>query len=388
MTLAYRSPFWVLVMQRGPLSLLDNAYLMVSFLVGTWLYVSGLRSAPSLFRKQAIILVSASFVPFVGYFAFLADLTPWGLDITPVTLGVSCALLYIGIFNYGIFNLAPLARNLIFNSMRDAVLILDNSYRLLDFNPAAEDLLPFLNRKALGVPVAHLMSDTPELPAIIKRGQLSTEFKMGTEESSPSFEIHVWPLAARPGLRPVGLAVVFADVTAQVHLREELRLRAETDPLTGVANRRRFHQALEIECLRFARGRAPLSVLMIDLDFFKEVNDHHGHPVGDTVLRKVADLLLASVRKTDVLARYGGEEFSVLLPDTRVEGATVIAEKIRLSVGGSPLQVDGLHIPLTVSVGVASHATDFEVDPAILLKKADLALYRAKATGRNRVEVM
>jgi len=145
---------------------------------------------------------------------------------------------------------------------------------------------------------------------------------------------------------------------------------------------------LEIECIRFTRGHAPLSVLMIDLDFFKDVNDQYGHQAGDEVLSLVAQRILLSIRKTDLLARYGGEEFSVLLPETRSEGASVIAKRIRLAICETPINVDEHHVAVTVSIGVASHANDDEVDPQILLKKADLALYRAKAAGRNRIEVI
>jgi diguanylate cyclase (GGDEF)-like protein len=399
MALIQRGPFWVLTVQRGPLSTLDNAYLLVAFLAGTWIYLSGLRNASALFRKQAMVLLFASFVPFIGYFVYLADLSPWGLDITPVTLGITCVLLYYGIFHCGMFDLAPLARTLIFNSMRDAVLILDTQDRLLDFNPAARALLPILHHKSVGASITTLIAGTPGLADALRPAEAPIEFHIGPETDSHAYEIRTWPLyATRSAVlsgvatsavsREVGRTVIFADVTAQVRLREELRRRAETDPLTGVANRRRFYQALEMECMRFARNHAPISVLMIDLDYFKEVNDQYGHQVGDAVLVIVAQRLLAGIRKTDALARYGGEEFSVLLPETQCDGARVIAERIREAVCKSPVNVEGQPIPISVSIGVASHAGDHEADPQILLKKADLALYRAKAAGRNRSEVI
>jgi diguanylate cyclase (GGDEF)-like protein len=314
-------------------------------------------------------------------------LSPWGLDITPITLGVTCAFLYYGIFHCGIFDLAPLARTLIFNSMRDAVLILDTQDRLLDFNPAAKELLPILNKRNLGTAVIPMLVASPEFAEAVSKAEEHVEITVGESEVQ-SYEMRTWPLfssSTNASSRLIGRAVIFADVTAQVRLREELRGRAETDALTGVANRRRFYQALEIECMRFTRNRLPLSVLMIDLDFFKEVNDDYGHSVGDAVLRIVAQLLLLSLRKTDLLARYGGEEFSVLLPETRMEGAMVIAERIRRTVCEKPVLAEGFQISVSVSIGAATHANDNEAEPEILLKKADLALYRAKALGRNRV---
>lgn len=389
MRMVQRGPFSVLTVERGPLSLLDNAYLLVAFLAGTWIYMSGLRHASSLFRKQALVLVLSSLLPFLGYFAFLGGLSPWGLDITPVTLGATCVLLYYGMFHCGMFDLAPLARNLIFNSMRDAVLILDTQDRLLDFNPAAQDLLPVLNKRNLGTEVVPMLASTPHFAGAVGRKDEVAEVTVGDGEAQ-TFEVRTWPLFvadANRSSRQVGRAVILEDVTAQVRLREELRGRAETDPLTGVANRRRFYQALEIECVRFSRNHAPLAVLMIDLDYFKDVNDRYGHSAGDSVLRTVSQLLLLSLRKTDLLARYGGEEFAVMLPETREHGAAVIAERIRQTVCQQPMIAEGCEIQVSVSIGVASHNDPLEADPQILLKKADLALYRAKALGRNRVEV-
>jgi len=390
MSMVQQGPFRVLTVERGPLSMLDNAYLMVAFLVGAWIYLSGLRNASELYQKQAVVLVSASLLPIGGYFVYLGGLSPFGLDITPITLGVTCGLIYYGIFHCGIFDLAPLARNLIFNSMRDAVLILDMQDRLLDFNPAAHALFPILNKRNLGTDVVSMLGGVPAFADAVRNTENGVEVTM-EDSDAMSYEVRTWPLftaSANAASRLIGRAVIFADVTAQVRLREELRSRSETDPLTGVANRRRFYQGLEIECLRFTRNRMPLSVLMIDLDYFKEVNDEHGHPVGDAVLRIVAQLLLLSLRKTDLLARYGGEEFAVLLPETRLEGAEVIAERIRRTVCEDAVLAEGCPVHVSVSVGIASHDNDKEATPDVLLKKADLALYRAKALGRNRVEAV
>jgi diguanylate cyclase (GGDEF)-like protein len=383
--LLHRGPFWVLTVRRGPLSMLDNAYLLIAFLTGAWIYMAGLRHASALFRKQAFVLMMSSVLPFFGYFIFFFNLSPWGLDITPITLGLTCVLIYYGIFYCGIFDLAPLARNLIFNGIRDAVVILDTQSRLLDFNPAAQTFLPMLNKRRLGTDISVTLADFPTMLEALARPEDSVEFAFGPEDNPRLYEIRNWPLIS--AFRQVGRAVIFADVTAQVRLREELRLRAETDPLTGIANRRRFQQALEIECLRFSRGQAPFSLLMLDLDHFKDINDRYGHPVGDLVLKNVAQLLLVTLRKTDVLARYGGEEFAVLLPETRSEGAQIIAERIRITVCDNPIEVDEELIHTSISVGITSHANG-DADPQLLLKRADLALYRAKGVGRNRVEII
>jgi diguanylate cyclase (GGDEF)-like protein len=161
------------------------------------------------------------------------------------------------------------------------------------------------------------------------------------------------------------------------HLRE-LTL---TDPLTGLANRRRLDEFLRAELLRLRRSGAPLAAVMADLDHFKRVNDSHGHAVGDEVLRRFASLLRDRVRQTDLPARLGGEEFIVVLPMTDLAGALTCAEQLRCLT--EQMRAPGLTAPLTASFGVAQHRPGESIDE--LLRHADRALYAAKRDGRNRV---
>jgi diguanylate cyclase (GGDEF)-like protein len=167
---------------------------------------------------------------------------------------------------------------------------------------------------------------------------------------------------------------------------ERLASLAVTDELTGVANRRRLVEGLE-EAMAFARRRdAPLGVLVVDLDGFKEVNDRLGHSVGDEVLSRVARALEGALRTEDLLGRYGGDEFVVVLPGTSPLGAREAGERLRRAVQALDLGLAGLGFPeaLTISVGVASFERSL-TDPGELIRRADDALYRAKAAGRNRV---
>ena len=161
---------------------------------------------------------------------------------------------------------------------------------------------------------------------------------------------------------------------------------AVTDQLTGLHNRRYMFGQLKALVDRTAQGGEPVSALLIDLDHFKLVNDGFGHDVGDEVLREFAVRLATNVRAIDLPCRFGGEEFAVIMPDTRIEDAQRIAERIRLHVGGASFRVSGGRESLTCTISIGVATTTGEGDsPDKLLKRADAALYEAKAAGRNRV---
>ncbi len=168
-------------------------------------------------------------------------------------------------------------------------------------------------------------------------------------------------------------------------LRVEAQLRhwATTDALTGLANRRHFLERCTEEMDRACRYDHPLSILILDVDFFKRINDCHGHAIGDMALTAIAKAAQDAIRDTDLAGRLGGEEFGILLPETDVSGAIDLAERIRIGVEALCLDSCGQRLHLSVSVGVATTVTKTSVD--CLLAAADAALYRAKDTGRNRV---
>jgi len=168
-----------------------------------------------------------------------------------------------------------------------------------------------------------------------------------------------------------------------------LHLLAHTDKLTGIANRLRFDQVLDLELKRAQRGEACLALILLDVDFFKKYNDRYGHPAGDAVLREVGRVLSGQVvRAGDLAARYGGEEFAIVLPGTGRSGAIAVAERIRVAIVA--LEIAHADAPdgwLTASLGVATvdAGPHPSVDPADLIERADRQLYAAKSSGRNRV---
>jgi diguanylate cyclase (GGDEF)-like protein len=170
--------------------------------------------------------------------------------------------------------------------------------------------------------------------------------------------------------------------------REALREQATHDSLTGLLNRACILDTLNSELARAGRESQPLALLLVDLDRFKQINDTHGHLAGDAVLREAARRMKGAVRRYDAVGRYGGEEFLIVLPGCSLSDAGAQAERIRLSVCGEPFHTTGGALPVTCSIGVACRPAPSPVDAANLVREADLALYRAKDNGRNRVEAL
>jgi len=164
---------------------------------------------------------------------------------------------------------------------------------------------------------------------------------------------------------------------------DRLARMSATDTLSGLLNRGRFSNLLLVEIARSLRYRAPLSLLLVDVDAFKQVNDQYGHAAGDAALCTVAECLRSSCRRTDHAARYGGDEFAVLLTGTGAEAGTAFADRLAQAVRGAPAYAPGSS-PLTLSIGVAELHAEDGGDPKRLLKRADAAMYAAKHGGRNR----
>jgi len=190
--------------------------------------------------------------------------------------------------------------------------------------------------------------------------------------------------------RLIAVVETLRDMTAQKEAQDELQRLATRDGLTSVANRRSFDDTLNTEWRRASRESRALSLLMVDVDYFKRYNDTYGHQGGDDCLRRVAEAMTGVVKRaSDSVARYGGEEFAILMPATEPDGALIVAERIREAVEALALPHAGSEVAdhVTVSIGVASMQSTNSGVPAQLIAAADAALYRAKHAGRNRAVI-
>lgn len=183
-----------------------------------------------------------------------------------------------------------------------------------------------------------------------------------------------------------GRMLTYTDVSDLVRQSEDLARLATSESMTGLYNRRHFVSLGEAEWDRFQRYHRPLSLLFIDVDHFKEVNDRFGHDVGDLAILHVADVIAEDRRATDIISRFGGDEFAMLLPETDIDQARVVAERIRARLNERPLALEGQTVPITLSIGLAEASLSMSSLGA-LIKLADRMVYEAKSAGRDRIQV-
>ncbi|GAC1306269.1 MAG: hypothetical protein NVSMB21_08840 [Vulcanimicrobiaceae bacterium] len=274
-----------------------------------------------------------------------------------------------------------------------AICTVDANGSITSWNRAAERLDDYRSDEVMGRHVDFLVPSTGSSKSAMRRG-----LELTLREGSHDFEgwrvrkdgarywasIAIGVLHAKDGRTPIGYSVITQDLTEQRRSEDRLRLLAMTDPLTGALNRRSFFEKAARERARSSTPDDALCVLLIDADFFKVVNDTHGHDAGDATLQRIVAHCRKEIRSSDILGRFGGEEFAVLLPGSDAENGRQIAERIRARIEESGRKAGAYEC--TVSVGVAAAATP-EDSVESMIKRADAALYAAKAGGRNRVVV-
>jgi len=401
-----------LLVQVGPLFYVHLAY---CYLVLAWVVlrlVVAWWGATSVFRHQLTHLLIACCVPVLGNTVVLA--TARGehpVDYTPLFLALAGLMAARAIFRFGLLRLVPVARAQVVDGIEDAVVVIDVDGRVVDVNPAALALLARstsgLPGDVIGYPAVQVLP--PPLGDLVCGGARRERLEL---TAGVHVDARVSALRDSRG-RALGQVVVLRDISELIEQRElaqranerlseqlaltralQQRLAEEAvrDALTGLHNRRHLLHALGEAVVNAHLTGEPLSVVLIDVDHFKLVNDTHGHQGGDAVLRAVADQLRESCRAEDTLARYGGEEFVLVLPGTSGADAVLRAEELRrrceqavvdLPVLATSLRRDA-SVSVTVSAGVATspeHGTDADA----LVAVADQALYAAKAAGRNQV---
>jgi len=359
-----------------------------------------------LYRRQAVT-VALAVIPtiitsvidaFLLIPALKHALSPFGFTL----MGI---IFFDTIYRHQFLNVIPIARDMLIESMSDAMIVLNAQDRIVDINPAAQQLFQVKTASIIGSSIQKAFPQWRDLLDLDKDHlltQTSIDFDLG--ETVYHYDLRISPIYNR-NKQAIGRLIILRDITSLKQLEKELferntilktqlkeinrlnqRLQEQVirDPLTGLFSRRYLNETLQYEIASVKREGHPLSVLMIDIDHFKRINDTYGHVNGDVVLITLSNHLVNHVRGSDMVYRYGGEEFLILMRNTTVESASQRAEALRASVEAMAFHIDDQLIYLTISIGVATyplHSAELQG----VIEIADAALYQAKADGRNRV---
>jgi diguanylate cyclase (GGDEF)-like protein len=392
--------------QHGPAFFGVLAGLFGYVLIASYLLVSSAIRASAVQRRQSFMILLGTAFPWISgiHYALGVTFLP-GLNLIPVSFAATGIILTIGILQLRLFELVPVARNALIEGMTDGVLVVDSARRIIDVNPAARRIFS-LPVGAIGEDAVRVFSAWPQITdAFSSDREVHLELTL-SEDPLLHVDLGIAPLTSESGAASSFLIDV-RDISAryraetelqdanerlQTHVREIERLQAELherairDALTGLFNRRHLDEVLPRILARAARDQAPVSILLFDIDRFKQVNDSRGHLVGDALLVQLGAFLATRTRAADVACRYGGEEFLLVLPDAALEIAASRAEALRSNFRTLEIPDLAPDPPPTLSAGIAvfpQHgATQDE-----LVRAADEALYRAKADGRNCVRV-
>lgn len=391
-----------LVIERGPWYRFILFYPYLLNFVSMGLLIWRAFQYRSIYRRQMISLVSAVLIPFVtnALYQLAPRLHPvfaLRIDLTPISFTISAALIAFGIYGLRIFDLVPIARHTIMEHIPEMVFVVDSQNRVLDANGTAQKWLEKTAEEIIGKTTETVFQAWPELIDQYQSVHEIREEVIISGRVNRTLELVISPLYDRLN-NLLGRVIVAHDITEYKRLTDELKVQlseneslrarlqeqAIRDPLTNVYNRRFFAESLDKEISWAKREDKPVSIVILDIDNFKNFNDTYGHKCGDVVLQAIAQFLVNNTRQGDIVCRYGGEEFIILMSGTALQSAYERAETWRREFSSIVLEYDDLKLKATFSAGVASfpqHGSDGEA----VLHAADQALYQSKNNGRNLV---
>ncbi len=372
--------FPILKAEYGPWFWVHSAYTYSLFVISIGILIGLMARTSRRYIGQPLTLLIGMLIPLLWNVLYVFDVLPFRrLDLTPYLYSLSGIVFWIGLVYTHLFDILPVARDMVMDAIRDVVVIMDLQDRVVDLNPAARAVFAWFEHDDLiSKPVEQVFSKWPAILALLldrKSVSRPLDLVLLREDRKLHYQVSLVRLRDSQGAQ-IGRMLMLHDITDRKHMEEELRRLVVTDPLTELGNRRMFFNALESEFARAKRYQTGYCLIMLDLDHYKSINDRFSHMVGDEALRLAADAIRKTARQSDLAARYGGDEFVLLLPNTTLQGAVQLAERLRKAINQCQLSVGER---LTASAGVA----DYEpADPGSedLLLRVDHALYHAKET--------
>jgi diguanylate cyclase (GGDEF)-like protein/PAS domain S-box-containing protein len=373
-----------LVLEHGEWFWIHATYSYACLLVGSVVLLNAVLRQVRPLTAQGVTFFLAAAMPWAANLLTITRLVRLdGLDLTPPAIALSGVLITVGIARLKALDvfpgIVPVARDAVFERMRDGVLVVDKHGRVLNANKAAQRLLVKSGEALAASPLSDLLPDLQPavgwsvLEVLVEKGNSETVVR---DEGGCDRFLEISASSLGSAARVSGYVLVMREITERRALEKELRHRALHDELTGLPNRTLLREHLDRLLALQSRRRNGLTLLLIDLDRFKEINDTFGHEAGDTLLSVVAERLRRALRESDLVARLGGDEFAVVLPDCGASDAMEVAATLRgaLSAG---IDLRNQTVCVSASIGVAVSPVHGR-DAGTLLRHADVALYLAK----------
>ena len=372
-----------LALAPGPLNDIRKIYQICINLLGIYTIAEQYMKGTQRFRKQAFFFFISALIPAFSTGTFTLQMYGLDVDITPYGLAISLLLFFFALQHYGMQNFSSIVKDNVVENMKEGIILFDKAGIYMHSNKAVQRLFP----EILHVPVGTSIKEMPYLPfdesILSEKKENLKEFSHEHDNRIKTYSLSISPVYLKSAL--IGYSINIYNITPFKNIMIRLETQAHIDQLTGAHNRRYLFERGSLAIEQAKLVQQPVSLIMFDLDFFKKLNDAHGHPYGDYILKTVALVCSQDLRRTDFLARYGGEEFCMLLLDTSLEGARIKAENVRSKISSHSFEQGDIRTPVTASFGVST--LDLSADETLeaLIKRADDNLYAAKAKGRNTV---
>lgn len=371
--------------EAGYWYVVHGSFTFACLLAGAVLLLRQWNKTKKAYKLPLFTLICGQFIPMVSAFVYLLGMTPNGIDPVPFVFCITSAMYIWAIMSSRMLTIVPIAKEALFDSMHEGVVVLDMSRRLIDYNPSIRSMLPGLKSTPLGkrLDEAWLGLTSSPFPDIDTYDVVQQEIRVGIRLETFVYQARFSKVMDKYG-EHIGYLLILIDVTEASRLQEQLKQMAYYDGLTGILNRTQF----------IARGKGMLdlavrenrlaAVILFDIDHFKSFNDTYGHEVGDSVLTHAVNTCKVLLPEESLFARYGGEEFVVAAHADNADEALELAERLRLAIAGKSYEAGNHSLSITASFGVATFG-DGGRTLEELLRSADAALYRSKHGGRNRV---
>jgi len=340
-------------------------------------------------RPRLLLFLIAGVAPFAAnllysVLTYVVQTDPHGVNYTPFVIVVAYMALYLGVLRFDFFDYSTITLATLFDMVRDVFITVDTRFRFMLANSVAYELFPALSKFEKGSDIGELENWPEELRFPDSTPpETGVNFSLKHPGEKQARRYYTWTRPVELKGRLMGYILQIQDVTEYARLQQELQNEAYTDGLTKLNNYRYFFRQAEVEFDRAKRMKQPVSILILDLDYFKTINDTYGHAAGDEALRIVGGRLKSVVRPYDIVARYGGDEFVILFAAAGSGQGGLLAERVRRSVESIRFTYGNTDIRITCSIGVAI-CDDGSEGLDRMLHRADAALYKAKA-NRNQV---